>query len=105
MWEGGYLVGNMRPVMLTPQRLEVLLKQSTHLNNSIRHALDFTQPLGVQRGVVHDGRGDAGAVDRRVRVEWTNEDLDLRLDAFLLFGVFADEGECPDTFAVEALFC
>lgn len=90
--------------MLTPQSLEVLLKQSTHLDNPVRHALDFTQPLGVEGRVVHDSRGDAGTVDRRVGVEGTNEDLDLRLDAFLLFGIFADEGECTNTFTVETLF-
>lgn len=90
--------------MLTPQSLKVLLQQSTHLNDTVRHALDLTQPLGVKGRVVHDSRSDTGAVDRRVGVEGTNEDLDLRLDTLLFLGVFADEREGTDTFTVQSLF-
>ena len=40
---------------------------------------------------------------RRVGVEGADEDFDLRVYAFLLFGGGADDGEAADSFAVEAL--
>ena len=49
--------------------------------------------------------GDARAVNRRVGIDWTNEDLDLGIDAGFFFGGFADDGEGADAFAVEALSC
>lgn len=54
--------------MLAAQVLQVLLEQSTHLDDAVSHVLDLTEPLLVQGRVVHDGRGDAGTVDGRVGV-------------------------------------
>jgi len=89
--------------MLAAQLLQVLLQQGTHLDDAVRHALDLAQPLLVQLRVVQDGGRDARAVDGRVGVERTDEDLDLRLHALLLLRVLADEGEGADTLAVQAL--
>lgn len=58
-------------------------------------------PLLVQSRVSKDGAGDTGTVDRGVRVERANDDLDLAVHASLLVGVSADEGEGTDTLAVE----
>jgi hypothetical protein len=74
------------PVVLAAELLEVLLEESTHGDDAVGHALDLTKPLLVQRRIVEDLRGDASTVDWRVRVEWTDEDLDLRIDALLLVG-------------------
>lgn len=98
-----YLVGDVGPVVLAAQLLQVLLEKSAHLDDTVSHALNFTQPLLVELGVVHDGRRDAGAVDGRVRVERADEDLELRVHALLLFGGFANERERTDTLAVETL--
>ena len=93
----------MRPVVLAAESLEVLLQESTHLDDAVGHALDLTEPLLVQGGVVHDSGGDTGTVNGRVGVEGTDENLDLRLDALLLLGRLADEGESTDTLTIETL--
>lgn len=89
--------------MLAAQVFQVLLEQSTHLDDAVSHVLDLTEPLLVQGRVVHDGGGDAGTVDGRVGVQRTGEDLDLRVDALLLLGRLANEGESTDTLTVETL--
>ena len=89
--------------MLAAELLKVGAQQRAHLNDAVSHALDLAEPLLVQGGVVHDGRGHASTVDGRVGVEGADKDLDLRLDALLLLGRLADEGEGTDTLTVETL--
>ena len=91
----------MRPVVLAAQFLKVLLEESAHLDDTVSHALDFTQPLLVQLSIVHDSGGDTGTVDGRVGVERADEDLELRVYSLLLLGRFADEREGTDTLTVE----
>lgn len=98
-----YLVGDVGPVVLATQVLEVLLQESAHLDDPVGHTLDLTEPLLVQLGVVHDGGGDASTVNGRVRVEGTDEDLDLGLHALLLLGGFADQREGTHTLTIETL--
>lgn len=97
------LAGDVGPVVLAAELLQVLAEQGAHLNDAISHALDLTEPLLVQLGVVHDGGGDAGTVDGGVRVEGADQNLDLRLDALLLLGVLTDERESTNTLTVETL--
>lgn len=47
--------------------------------------------------------GNTGTVDWGVRVERSDEDLDLGVDSLLLFRVFADDREGAHTLAVETL--
>ena len=54
-------------------------------------------------GVGEDVAGDAGAVNGRIGIYRTDEDLDLGLDAGFLFATLADDGEGANAFAVEAL--
>ena len=98
-----HLAGDVRPVVLAAKVLQVLLEQGAHLNDTVSHALNLTQPLVVQCRVAHDGRGNTGTVDRRVRVEGTDEDLELRVHTLLLLGVIAHKGEGTDTLTVETL--
>lgn len=93
----------MAPVVLAAELLEVLLEQGTHLDDAVSHSLELDEPLGVELGVVHDGGGDAGAVDGGVGVQRPNEDLDLRVDALLLFGRRTSNRECTYTFAIQSL--
>lgn len=93
----------MAPVMLAAELLEVLLEQGAHLDDAVGHGLELDEPLGVELGVVHDGGGDAGAVDGRVGVQRPHEDLDLRVDALLLFGRRTSNRERTYTFTVQAL--
>lgn len=102
--KASYLAGDVGPVVLAAQLLQVLLQQGTHLDDAVSHALDLTQPLLVQLRVVQDGGRDAGTVDGRVGVERTDEDLDLRVHALLLLCVLADKGESADTLTVQTLF-
>ncbi len=94
---------DVAPVVLAAKLLEVLLEESTHGDDAVGHALDLTEPLLVERRVVQDLRGNAGAMDRRVRVQWADKDLDLRVDALLLLGRLADDGEGTNTLSVETL--
>jgi len=95
------LVGDMVPVVLAAQLLEVLLEECAHGDDAVSHTLDLTQPLLVESWVVEDGAGDTSSVNRWVRVERSDEDLDLRVDSLLLICVCADDGECTDTFTVQ----
>jgi hypothetical protein len=67
----------MAPVMLGTQVLKLLLQQCTHSDDTISHTLDFSQPLLVQGRVVEDLGCDTGAVDGRVGIERSDENLDL----------------------------
>ena len=98
-----YLAGDVRPVVLAAQVLQVLPEQGAHLNDAVGHALDLSQPLLVELRVVHDGGGNTGTVNRRVRVEGADEDLNLRIHTLLLFGVLTNKGESTDTLTIETL--
>jgi hypothetical protein len=41
-------------------------------------------------------------LDRRVGVHWSNDNLELGVDAGLLLGVRADKADSTNTFAVQA---
>lgn len=97
------LAGDVGPIVLAAELLEVRAQQGAHLDDAVGHTLDLAEPLLVQSGIVHDGGGDTGTVDGRVGVEGTDENLDLRLDALLLLGRLADKGEGTDTLTVETL--
>lgn len=97
------LAGNVGPVVLAAELLQVLAEQGAHLNDAVSHALDLTEPLLVQLRVVHNGGGNAGTVDGGVGVEGADQDLDLRLNALLLLSVFAHERESTNTLTVETL--
>lgn len=45
--EHANLAGDVRPVTLGAQFLEVLLKKSSHGNNAVSHTLDLIEPLLV----------------------------------------------------------
>ena len=94
---------DVAPIVLAAQLLEVLLQQSAHGDDAIGHILDLAQPLLVQSRVVQDFGSDARTVNRRVGVERSYEDLDLRVDTLLLLDRFANNREGTDTFAVETL--
>ena len=95
------LAGDVAPVVLAAELLEVLLEQGAHLDDAVGHLLDLAEPLLVQGGRVEDLGRDAGAVDGRVGVEGADEDLDLRVDALLLGRVGADHAEGADALAVQ----
>ena len=101
--EHANLASDMAPVMFGSEALKLLLQQGAHADNAIRHALDFTQPLLVQGRVVEDLGCDTGTVDRRVGVERSDKNLDLRINALLLCCVGTDDREGSDTLTVEAL--
>lgn len=102
--EHANLAGDVGPVVLGAELLEVLLEEGTHGDDSVGHALDLTQPLLVQLGVAEDLGGNAGAVDGGVGVQRADEDLQLRVDTLLLLGVSSGDGEGTDTLSVETLF-
>lgn len=98
-----YLARNVRPIVLAAEGLEVLPQQGAHANDAVGHALDFALPLLVQGRVVEDRGRNPRAVDRRVRVQRPDQDLDLRLDALLLLGGCGHDREGTAAFAVQTL--
>lgn len=80
----------MAPVVLAAEFLKIFFEQSTHGDDSIGHALDFTEPLLVQLGVVQHFGSDASTVDGRIRVERSNQNLDLRVNTLLFFSRFGN---------------
>jgi hypothetical protein len=89
--------------MLAAEFLQVLPEKRAHLNDAVGHALDLSQPLLVEFSVIHDSGSNTGSVDRRVRVEGADEDLDLRLHALLLLCVLANKREGTNAFTIESL--
>lgn len=89
--------------MLGAELLEVLLEKGAHGNDAIGHLLDLAEPLLVQLGVLENLAGDTSAVNRGVGVQGADEDLELGIDALLLGGVTANDGEGTDTLSVETL--
>jgi hypothetical protein len=66
--EIAYLAGNVAPVMLAAQLLQMLPEKSAHADDSVGHPLDLPKPLLVQSSVVENGGGNASAMDRGVGV-------------------------------------
>lgn len=97
------LGGDVVPILLAAELLKVVLEERAHLDDTVGHALDLAEPLLVELWVVQDLGRDAGTVDWWVGVEWADDDLDLGVDALLLSGVLADDGEGSDTLSVETL--
>lgn len=93
----------MAPVVLAAELLQVLLEQGAHADDPFRHALDLAEPLRVQRGVIEDLGRNPSTVDRWVGVEWSDEDLDLRIHPLLLFRRRAHDREGSDPLAIESL--
>lgn len=93
----------MTPVVLAAQLLEILFEESAHGDDTIGHVLDLAQPLLVQGRVVKNLGCNASTVNRWVGVKRSHEDLDLRINALLLFNGLAHHGESTDTLAVKTL--
>lgn len=98
------LAGDVGPVVLGAELLEVLFEESAHGDDAVGHVLDLDQPLVVELGGVEDLGSDASAVNGGVGVQRADEDLDLRVDALLLIGVLGQNGEGTDALTVQTLF-
>jgi len=96
------LAGDVTPVMLRTELLQVLLEQGAHLDDAIGHALNLNEPLLVQLGRIEDLGSDAGAVDRGVGVHGADQYLDLRVNTFALLCALTHDGESTDALAVQA---
>jgi hypothetical protein len=97
------LRGNVAPVVLAAELLEILLEQGAHRDDAVSHVLNLAEPLLVQRGVVQDLGSNTGPVHRRVGVERAHENLDLRIHTLLLIRGLAHNGEGTNALAVETL--
>lgn len=93
----------MAPVVLAAKLLEILLQERPHADDSFRHALDLSQPLLVQRRIVQNFRSDAGTVDWRIRVQWPDENLELRVYPLLFLGRLAYDRESSHALPIQTL--
>ena len=65
----------------------------------VGHPLALHLPLGPQAGVAQDGRHEACAVDGRVAVHGSDQNLELRQDARRLVGVRTHDAQGADALA------
>lgn len=80
---------------------QVVIEPVTHADNAASHVLDFTLPLPVESLLVKDGGGDARAMDGRIGIHWSDNDLQLAVNTSLLLRIGGDKGECTDTLAIQ----
>lgn len=93
----------MAPVVLATELLKILLQKRAHTDNPFRHALDLSQPLLVQSRIVQDLGSDAGPMDWRIRVQWPDEDLELRVYPLLFLDGLADDRESSHALPIQTL--
>ena len=98
-----YLRRDMAPIMFAANLFQILLQQRTHGDDSVSHSFHLTQPLLIELRVVKNLGSNTSAMNWWIRVQRSDEDLDLRIDALLLFGRSANNRECSDTFTIETL--
>lgn len=100
------LVGDVAPVRLLHVVLlldgfDGVTEARSHGDNTVSHTLALAVPLLLQRRVRQNGGNDERTVDWRVRVHWTNQDLQLGLHALGFFFILGDDTQSADTFAVQ----
>jgi len=78
-----------------------VVESITHADDPAGHDLHLGLPLLVKVLIGEDGVGDTGAVEGRVGVRRSDEDLQLTLDASLLLRIGSDKGESTNTFTIE----
>lgn len=95
------LFGDVLPVARRAQLFQIVLQFGAHRDDSIGHQFDIAEPFLFQVCITQDFRNQAGAMNRRVAVHRTNQDLDLRHGAsgFLLVG--ADQRKGSGSFTVK----
>lgn len=69
------LVGDVLPVSLGAETLEILPQSGSDGDDSISHQFYVAKPLSLQIGSAQDGANDASAMNRWVRVHWSDENL------------------------------
>lgn len=78
-----------------------MVESITHGDDPVGHEFDLGLPLFVKIHIGEDGVGYAGAMEGRVGVHRSDNDLQLALYAGPLLRVGGNEGEGANTFAVE----
>lgn len=82
--------------------LESGVKLFSHADDTVSHSLHFRLPLSVEIGVTQDGIGNSGTVERGIRVQGSDDDLQLTVDTRLLSRVRSGEGESTNALSVQA---
>ena len=81
--------------------LESGVKLFSHADDTVSHSLYLRFPLGVEIGIIQNGVGNSGTVERGVRVHGSDDDLQLAVDARLLSRVRSGEGESTNALSVQ----
>jgi len=92
---------NVFPLSWSLEFDELVVESFSHGNDSVGHSLDLYQPFVVELRGTKDGADKSGTVDGRVGVEWSNDNLELRVDSCLLIGIGTDKRDGSDSFAVQ----
>lgn len=96
------LVGDVVPRLRRALLLQVGLQCGAHADDAIGHAFDLLQPAGAQVCVAQNFAHNVSAVDGRIRVHRTNQDLQLGHATVGLVFVGARQREGAHALAVEA---
>jgi len=78
-----------------------VVQSITHADDPVGHERYLGLPLLVKILIGEDGVGDTGAVEGRIGVHRSDDDLQLTLDTSLLLRISGDEGESTNAFAIE----
>ena len=95
------LVRDVLPVLLRSILFQIVAQLLTHGDDTISHLFHFFQPQWTEILLIQDSCRNACTVYGRIRVHWTNDDLDLRHHSVHFVFVLTEGGECTDTFAIE----
>jgi hypothetical protein len=99
--EHSNLIGDVLPVALRTEILQVIAKLAPHSDDAIGHVLDLLAPQRAQLRIVQDRGDHTSTVNRRIRVHRANENLQLALENLRTFLRLRDERERTDALAVE----
>jgi len=99
--EHSNLIRDMFPVVRVASALDACSELGPHFDDSVSHSFNIDEELCVEVGIVENAFGDACAMRGRVRVHWSDNNFELRLDARCFFGVFAHDGKCARALPIE----
>ena len=80
--------------------LEREVKLLSHADDAVSHAFNFSLPLSVKLLVTEYSVGDSGTVQRWIRVQGSDNNLQLTVNASLFLRICGGKGEGTNALSV-----
>ena len=100
--EHSNLVSDMLPVSWRTFFLQSILEFVSHGDYSVGHALDILQPRCSKWCIVENELSNPCSSQRRIRICWTDDDLDLRHDSVCFFFRSTDQSKSSYSFTIQS---